>query len=146
MTDLVVHVMSWYSAVKGSFADAEALYDGLLHIIEGFIATPRVLARTHTLRHWIYTTDPIRGSKKKKKYWVFYKDWLHWTQFLRKVWHHINSVWGKPAAGPILIQFSATRFHPLELVQNEAMRVILGCPRTERIEVLRAELHLPRIM
>lgn len=27
MAGLVVHVMAWYSAVKGSFADAEALYD-----------------------------------------------------------------------------------------------------------------------
>ncbi|MPC41645.1 hypothetical protein E2C01_035246 [Portunus trituberculatus] len=34
---------------------------------------------------------------------------------------------------------------PLELVQNEAMRIILGCHRTARIEVLRAKLHLPSI-
>ncbi|MPC79072.1 hypothetical protein E2C01_073584 [Portunus trituberculatus] len=48
-------------------------------------------------------------------------------------------------AAPVLIQFSATQLRPLELVQNEAIRIILGCPRTARIEVLRAELHLPRI-
>ncbi|MPC13548.1 hypothetical protein E2C01_006286 [Portunus trituberculatus] len=49
-------------------------------------------------------------------------------------------------AAPVLIQFSATQLHPLELVQNEAMRIILGCPRTTQIEVLRAELHLLSIM
>ncbi|XP_045106105.1 uncharacterized protein LOC123501366 [Portunus trituberculatus] len=37
MVGLVVHVVAWYTAVKGSFADAEALHDGLLHTIEGFI-------------------------------------------------------------------------------------------------------------
>ncbi|KAK8406395.1 hypothetical protein O3P69_007229 [Scylla paramamosain] len=42
-----------------SFADAEALYDRLLHTIEGFIATPRALARTHTPCCWTYTTDPV---------------------------------------------------------------------------------------
>ncbi|XP_063866943.1 uncharacterized protein LOC135104011 [Scylla paramamosain] len=49
-------------------------------------------------------------------------------------------------AASILIQFSAIQPRPLELVQNEAMRIILGCPRTARIEVLRAALHLPSIM
>ncbi|MPC68445.1 hypothetical protein E2C01_062647 [Portunus trituberculatus] len=49
-------------------------------------------------------------------------------------------------ATPVLIQFSATQLHPLELVQNEVMRIILGCPRTAQIEVLKAELHLPSIM
>ena len=48
-------------------------------------------------------------------------------------------------AAPVLIQYSTTQLRPLELVQNEAMRIILGCPRTARIEVLRAELHLPSI-
>ncbi|MPC89266.1 hypothetical protein E2C01_084204 [Portunus trituberculatus] len=59
MTDLVVHVVAWYAAVKGSLADAEALYDGLLHTIEGFIATPRVPARAHAPRRWTYATDPV---------------------------------------------------------------------------------------
>ncbi|MPC60105.1 hypothetical protein E2C01_054142 [Portunus trituberculatus] len=45
-----------------------------------------------------------------------------------------------------LLEFSASQLRPLELIQNEAMRIILGCPRTARIEVLRAELHLPSIM
>ncbi|MPC19735.1 hypothetical protein E2C01_012661 [Portunus trituberculatus] len=49
-------------------------------------------------------------------------------------------------AAPVLIQFSASQLLPLELIQNEAMRIILGCPRTARIEILRAELHLPRII
>ncbi|MPC98533.1 hypothetical protein E2C01_093906 [Portunus trituberculatus] len=49
-------------------------------------------------------------------------------------------------AAPVLIQFSATQLRPLELVQNEALRIILGCPRTARIEILRAELQLPSIM
>ncbi|XP_063858322.1 uncharacterized protein LOC135099747 [Scylla paramamosain] len=59
MVSLVVHVVTWYSAVKGSFADAEALYDRLLHTIEGFIMTPRVLVRTHAPRRWTYATDPV---------------------------------------------------------------------------------------
>ncbi|MPC69666.1 hypothetical protein E2C01_063896 [Portunus trituberculatus] len=42
--------------------------------------------------------------------------------------------------------FSATQLHPLQLVQNEAMQIISGCPRTAQIEVLRAELHLLSIM
>ncbi|MPC82952.1 hypothetical protein E2C01_077641 [Portunus trituberculatus] len=45
MVGLVVHVVARYTAMKGSFADAEALYNELLHTIEGFITTPRVLAR-----------------------------------------------------------------------------------------------------
>ncbi|MPC96068.1 hypothetical protein E2C01_091305 [Portunus trituberculatus] len=49
-------------------------------------------------------------------------------------------------ATPVLIQFSSIQLRPLELVQNEAMQIILGCPRTARIEVLRAELHLPSII
>ncbi|KAK4320262.1 hypothetical protein Pmani_008871 [Petrolisthes manimaculis] len=38
------------------------------------------------------------------------------------------------------MQYSATQLRPLELIQNEAMRIVLGCPRTAKIEVLRAEL------
>ena len=49
-------------------------------------------------------------------------------------------------AAPVLVQFSASQLRPLETLQNEAMRVILGCPRTAKIEVLRAELHLPSIV
>ncbi|MPC68525.1 hypothetical protein E2C01_062727 [Portunus trituberculatus] len=59
MAGLVVHVVAWYATVKGSFADAEALYDGLLHTIEGFIVTPRALARAHAPRCWTYAADPV---------------------------------------------------------------------------------------
>ncbi|MPC53722.1 hypothetical protein E2C01_047621 [Portunus trituberculatus] len=41
---LVVHVVTWYSAMWGSFIDAEVLCDGLLHTIEGFI-TPATYQR-----------------------------------------------------------------------------------------------------
>ncbi|KAK4318942.1 hypothetical protein Pmani_010031 [Petrolisthes manimaculis] len=46
----------------------------------------------------------------------------------------------------IKVQFSMTQLRPLELIQNEAMRIILGCPRTAKIEVLRAELDMPSIV
>ncbi|MPC50159.1 hypothetical protein E2C01_043982 [Portunus trituberculatus] len=49
-------------------------------------------------------------------------------------------------AAPVLMQFNATQLRPLELVQNETMRIILGCARTALNEVLRAELHLPRAL
>ena len=38
------------------------------------------------------------------------------------------------------------QLRPLEVLQNEAMRIILGCLRTAKLEVLRAELHLPSIV
>ncbi|MPC75746.1 hypothetical protein E2C01_070140 [Portunus trituberculatus] len=50
MAGLVVH---------GSFADAEALYNGLLYTIEGFTTTPRVPTRAHAPRRWTYATDPV---------------------------------------------------------------------------------------
>ncbi|MPC92985.1 hypothetical protein E2C01_088099 [Portunus trituberculatus] len=59
MAGFVVYVVPWYAAVKGSFADAEALYSGLLHTIEGFIATPRVPARAHAPHRWTYATDHV---------------------------------------------------------------------------------------
>ncbi|MPC60106.1 hypothetical protein E2C01_054143 [Portunus trituberculatus] len=37
----------------------EALYNGLLHTIEGFITTPRVLAKAHAPRCWTYATDLV---------------------------------------------------------------------------------------
>ncbi|MPC32495.1 hypothetical protein E2C01_025806 [Portunus trituberculatus] len=40
-------------------------------------------------------------------------------------------------AVPILIQFSATQLCLVELVQHEAMKIILGCPRIAQIEVHR---------
>ncbi|KAK3895411.1 hypothetical protein Pcinc_000864 [Petrolisthes cinctipes] len=39
-------------------------------------------------------------------------------------------------AAIVLVQFSMTQLRPIELIQNEAMRIILGCPRTAKIEVL----------
>ncbi|MPD01300.1 hypothetical protein E2C01_096820 [Portunus trituberculatus] len=60
---------------------------------------------------------------------------------------YISVIWSLfDYAAPVLIQFSATQLRPLELVQNEAMWITLGCPRIARIEVLRAELYLPSIM
>ncbi|MPC97709.1 hypothetical protein E2C01_093036 [Portunus trituberculatus] len=60
---------------------------------------------------------------------------------------YISVIWSLiDYAAPVLIHFNATQLRPLELVQNEAMRIILGCPWTARIEVIRAELHLPSIM
>lgn len=49
-------------------------------------------------------------------------------------------------AAIVLFQFSATQLRPLELIQNKAMRIILGCPKTAKIEVLRAELGIPSIV
>ena len=41
-------------------------------------------------------------------------------------------------AALVLVQFSASQLHPLEVLQSKAMQIILGCPRTARIEVLQA--------
>ena len=49
-------------------------------------------------------------------------------------------------AAPVLVQCSPTQLKPLELVQNEAIRIILGCPKTAKIEVMRAELVLPSVV
>ncbi|MPC72793.1 hypothetical protein E2C01_067106 [Portunus trituberculatus] len=59
MAGLVVHVVACYSAMRGSFVDAEPQYNWLLHTIEGFIVTPRVLARAHAPRCWTYATKPV---------------------------------------------------------------------------------------
>ncbi|MPC61817.1 hypothetical protein E2C01_055894 [Portunus trituberculatus] len=42
------------------------------------------------------------------------------------------------------MQFSATQLR--HLVQNEVMKIILGCAKTARNEILRAELHLPSVI
>lgn len=44
-------------------------------------------------------------------------------------------------AAPLLINYSENELKPLEIIQNKAMRLILGCPRTARIEIMRAELN-----
>ena len=49
-------------------------------------------------------------------------------------------------AAPVLVCCSPSQLKPLELIQNEAMRTILGCPRTAKLEVLRAELELPSVV
>ncbi|XP_068212642.1 uncharacterized protein [Palaemon carinicauda] len=48
-------------------------------------------------------------------------------------------------SAPVLCSFSDKDLRPLELLQNEAMRVILGCPRTARIEIMRMELNFPHV-
>ncbi|XP_068245305.1 uncharacterized protein [Palaemon carinicauda] len=48
-------------------------------------------------------------------------------------------------SAPVLCSFSDKDLRPLELLQNEAMRVILGCPRTARIEIMRLELNFPSV-
>ena len=59
MPRLVACVVAWYSSVKGSFVDAEALYDGLLHTIKGFVASPRAPGWPHAPRRWTYANDPV---------------------------------------------------------------------------------------
>ena len=49
-------------------------------------------------------------------------------------------------AAPLLITYSENELKPLEIIQNKAMRIILGCPRTTRIEIMRIELNLPSIV
>ncbi|MPC91434.1 hypothetical protein E2C01_086471 [Portunus trituberculatus] len=49
-------------------------------------------------------------------------------------------------AAPVLFQHSPTQLKPLEYIQNESERVILGCPKTAKLEVLRAELDLPTMV
>ncbi|XP_066959236.1 uncharacterized protein [Macrobrachium rosenbergii] len=48
-------------------------------------------------------------------------------------------------SAPILCCYTDKDLRPLELLQNEAMRVILGCPRTARIEIMRMELNLQSV-
>ena len=49
-------------------------------------------------------------------------------------------------AAPLLISYAESELRPLEVIQNKAMRIILGCPRSTRIEIMRLELHLPSIV
>ena len=48
-------------------------------------------------------------------------------------------------ASPVLITCTARQLQTLEVIQNEAMRIILGCANTTRIEIMRMELDLPSI-
>ena len=49
-------------------------------------------------------------------------------------------------AAPVLISYSEQELKKLEIIQNRAMRIILGCPMSTRIEIMRLELNLPSIM
>ena len=48
-------------------------------------------------------------------------------------------------AAPVLILYAERDLRSLEVLQNKAMRIILGCPISTRIEVMRLELSLPTI-
>lgn len=49
-------------------------------------------------------------------------------------------------AAPVLVQYNTQQLRCLEVIQNKAMRVILGCATTAKIEVLRRELGFPSII
>ena len=49
-------------------------------------------------------------------------------------------------ASPLLVSYSENELRPLEVIQNKAMRIILGCPRCTRIEIMRLELNLCSIV
>ena len=49
-------------------------------------------------------------------------------------------------AAPVLICYSEKELKKLEIIQNQAMRIILGCPMSARIEIMRLELNLPSII
>ena len=49
-------------------------------------------------------------------------------------------------AAPVLICYSEKELKKLEIIQNRAMRIILGCPMSTRIEIMRLELNLPSII
>ncbi|MPC63308.1 hypothetical protein E2C01_057405 [Portunus trituberculatus] len=110
---LIVHVLAWYSAVKDSFGDSEALYNGLLNTIKGFIMTLRVLSRAHIPHCWNYDTNPVilnfeqmlvtyqrcwtlnPANAESRVAMISFLDRVRRTQSLRKVWHHVNSIWSK---------------------------------------------------
>ena len=48
-------------------------------------------------------------------------------------------------SAPVLSVIGAGRMAILEKIQNEAMRIILGCQKNTMVEVMRNELNLPRI-
>ena len=39
-------------------------------------------------------------------------------------------------SAPVLVNYSEKDLKPLEVLQNEGMRIVLGCPRTTRIEIM----------
>jgi len=48
-------------------------------------------------------------------------------------------------ASPVLSMLPQNVLRPLEILQNKAMRVILGCPITAKVLVMRKELDLPSV-
>ena len=48
-------------------------------------------------------------------------------------------------SAPVLASYSEKNLRPLEVIQNEGMRIVLGCPRTTRIEIMRLELNIPSV-
>ena len=48
-------------------------------------------------------------------------------------------------AAPYLASFPKTRIQKLEVLQNEALRIILNCPRTASVKLLQHELNIPSI-
>ena len=48
-------------------------------------------------------------------------------------------------AAPVLIHLGKSKFKKIETIQNDAMRIILGCPKTAKIINLRYELNLPSL-
>ena len=49
-------------------------------------------------------------------------------------------------SAPVLVTFLEKDLRPLEVLQNKGMRIVLGCPRTTRIEIMKLELNIPRII
>lgn len=49
-------------------------------------------------------------------------------------------------AAPVLANYDKGRLNKLELIQNEAMRIILGCPKSTKVSNMRLELGLHSIM
>ena len=49
-------------------------------------------------------------------------------------------------ASPLLVSYTENDLIPLEIIQNKTMCLILGCPRTTRIEIMRLELNLCSIV
>lgn len=46
----------------------------------------------------------------------------------------------------VLVRFSEYHVMPLERIQNETMRIILGYPKTPKIELLQVELVHPSVV
>lgn len=48
-------------------------------------------------------------------------------------------------ASPVLFCFDDGRFNTLEKMQNQAMRVVLNCPKNAMVDCMRLELNLPTV-